>query len=81
MASRHVHARRPRRWQAVRQRQAVDSRPGFAYPDAMRWRRGRDAVATVTMALVVGALLLAMLGAVVVGGLAIVGGLIAWLTS
>lgn len=59
----------------------VNSRPGFVYPDAMRWRRGRDAVATVTMALVVAALLLAMLSAVVIGGLAIVGGLIAWLTS
>lgn len=47
----------------------------------MRWPRVRDAVATATMALVVGALLLAMLGAVVIGGLAIVGGLIAWLTS
>ena len=46
----------------------------------MRWRRLRDWVTTATMALVVGALLLAMLGAVVVGALAIVGGLIAWLT-
>ena len=46
----------------------------------MRWRRVPDWLATAGMALVIGALLLAMLGALVIGGLAIVGGLIVWLT-
>lgn len=46
----------------------------------MRWRPVRDWLATAGMALLIGALLLAMLGAFVVGGLAIVGGLIVWFT-
>ena len=53
---------------------------GFPYAGPMRWRRVRDWLATAAMALVIGALLMAMLGAVVAGGLAIVGGLIVWLT-